>query len=167
MVCKLAVEVLVMWVCYAAYMAILVHRRGPLGGIFFYPKAVQERVMELGLVTQDELGHRRRFAYTLMAAWMFLVPLAMIVLVNGARSYGDCCWQYYVLFVGAEFFDWLVIDTIWVALSDWWLIPGAEDLEDTWHTTRAKRWKLLALLPASIPVAAFAGALCWLVALIA
>ena len=67
-------------------------------------------------------------------------------------------------FIGAEFFDWLVIDTIWVALSDWWLIPGAEDLEDTWHTTRAKRWKMIALLPISVPVAALAGALCWLVA---
>lgn len=42
----------------------------------------------------------------------------MIVFVNGARSYWDCCWQFYALFLGAEFFDWPIIDTIWVALSD-------------------------------------------------
>ena len=50
------------------------------------------------------------------------------------RTYFSCCWQFYILFLGAEFFDWLVIDTIWVALSDWWIIPGTEDLNDTWHS---------------------------------
>ena len=126
---KIIVEILILWVCYVLYMAILVHRRGPIGGIFFYPKAMQERTIALGLITAVELKRRRRFAMVLLLAWMLLVPLILIVFVNGARSYWDCCWQYYVLFLGAEFFDWLVIDTIWVALSDWWLIPGTEDLK--------------------------------------
>ena len=74
-------------------MAILVHKRGPIGGIFFYPKGMQERVIELGLITLEELKRRRAFAYVLILAWMILVPLAIIVFVNGARSYWDCCWQ--------------------------------------------------------------------------
>ena len=124
---------------------------------------MQDRAIELGLITAGELRHRRRFAMILLAAWMVLVPLYMIVFVNGARSYWDCCWQYYVLFLGAEFFDWLVIDTVWVALSDWWLIPGAEDLNDTWHGVHVKQWKMVKLIPASIPVAAIVGGLCWIV----
>ena len=72
-------------------------------------------------------------------------------------------WQFYVLFLGADFFDWLVIDTIWVAKSDWWLIPGTEDLNDTWHSVHVKQWKFLKLIPASVPLAAVIGALYWII----
>ena len=48
LILKLAVEILILWVCYILYMAILVHRRGPLDGIFFYLKCVQDRTVELG-----------------------------------------------------------------------------------------------------------------------
>ena len=156
-------EILILWACYALYMAILVHGRGPIGGIFFYPKAMQDRVIELGLISGRELRRRRKFAYILLLAWMLLIPLIMIVFVNGTRSYWDCCWQFYALFLGAEFFDWLVIDTIWVALSDWWLIPGTEDLNRTWHSVHVKQWKMVKLIPASIPLAAIVGGLYWLI----
>ena len=160
---KFILEILILWICYALYMAILVHKRGPIGGIFFYPKGMQERVIELGLIMPEELKRRRRFAYVLLLAWMILIPSVMIVFVNGARSCWDCCWQYYVLFLSAEFFDWLVIDKIWVALSNWWLIPGTEDLNDTWHSTKVKCWKMVKLIPFSVPVAAVVGGPCWLV----
>lgn len=136
---KLIIEILIMWVFYVLYMAILVHKRGPVGALFFYPKVIQERVIELKLITDDELRSRKKFAYFLLLVFMIGAPLVMVVFVNGARSYWDCCRQFYVLFLGAEFFDWLVIDTIWVALSDWWLIPGTEDLNDTWHSVHVKK----------------------------
>ena len=159
---QIIIEILILWACYALYMAILVHKRGPMGGIFFYPKVMQERTIKLGLTTPEEIKRRRTFAFGLLIAWMLLVPLIMIVFVNGARSFWDCCRQYYALFLGAEFFDWLVIDTFWVALSDWWLIPGTEDLNGTWHSTKVKRWKMVKLIPFSVPVAAAAGGICWL-----
>ena len=160
---KIVIEILILWVVYALYMALLVHKRGPIGGIFFYPKVMQDRVIELGLITSEELKSRRKFAYILILAWMILIPLVMVVVINGARSYFDCCWQFYALFLGAELFDWLAIDTIWVALSDWWLIPGTEDLNDTWHSVRVKQWKMLKLVPFSIPLVAVVGGLYWLV----
>lgn len=70
---------------------------------------------------------------------------------------------FYVLFLGAEFFDWLVIDTIWVAISDWWLIDGTEDLNDTWHNVNVKKWKFAKLIPVSIPIAAMVGGLYWII----
>ena len=72
---KLISEILVMWVCYILYMAILVHKRGPIGGLFFYPKAVQERVIALGYITEAELRKRRTSAYVLILAWMAAVPM--------------------------------------------------------------------------------------------
>ena len=158
---KLIIEILILWIIYALYMAMLVHKRGPLGGIFFYPKVMQKRVVEIGLMTEQELKRRRTFAYILLLALMILVPGFMILRINGARTYFSCCWQFYILFLGAEFFDWLVIDTIWVALSDWWIIPGTEDLNDIWHSVRVKQWKMLQLIPFAIPLSAFIGALYW------
>ena len=161
MIGKLIIEILILWILYALYMAILVHKRGPLGGIFFYPKVMQERVIETGLMTEQEFRSRRTFAYILLLALMILVPGFMILCVNGAQTYFSCCWQFYVLFLGAEFFDWLVIDTIWVAMSDWWIIPGMEDLNDTWHSVHVKRWKMLKLILLAIPISAIIGALYW------
>ncbi|MBQ8130112.1 MAG: hypothetical protein IJ175_07675, partial [Clostridia bacterium] len=101
-------------------------------------------------------------AFTMLIAWMMVITGVMILRIIGARSWWDCCRQFYALFLGAEFFDWLFIDTVWVALSDWWLIPGTEDLNDTWHSVRVKQWKLLKLIPISVPLAAAVGGLYWL-----
>ena len=160
---RIILEILILWVCYAVYMAVLVRRRGPIGGIFFYPQVMIGRVKTLGLITEEEFRNRKRFAFILLIAWMLVIPGVMILCINGARSYWDCCRQFYALFLGAEFFDWLFIDTIWVALSDWWLIPGAEDLNDTWHSVHVKQWKMLQLIPFSVPLAALVGGLYWLI----
>ncbi|MBQ2201617.1 MAG: hypothetical protein II412_03525, partial [Clostridia bacterium] len=56
LILKLAVEILILWVCYILYMAILVHRRGPLGGIFFYLKCVRDRTVELGCGDRRNAG---------------------------------------------------------------------------------------------------------------
>ena len=111
----------------------------------------------------EELAKRFR---VLQVAFMFIVPMIMILLVNGARSWFDCAWQFYVLFLGAEFFDWLFIDTIWAALSDWWLIPGAEDLEPMWHTPKAKAWKMPKLVFLAMPLAVIVGAVYWAIGLL-
>ncbi|MCR5294277.1 MAG: hypothetical protein K6E30_03750 [Lachnospiraceae bacterium] len=112
MVGKLIIEILILWIIHAFYRAILVHKREPPGGIFFYPKVMQERVIEKGLITDQELKNRKTFAYILILIWMILVPGFMILRINGAQTYFSCCWQFYILFLGAEFFDWLAI-AVW------------------------------------------------------
>jgi len=163
MLLKILIEILILWVIYATYMAMLVCKRGPVGGIFFYPKVMQDRVIELGLISEQELKRRKLIAYISLIVWMLIVPGIMIIFVNGAGSWWDCSWQLYVLFLGAEFFDWLFIDTLWVAVSDWWIIPGTEDLNDTWHSVNVKKLKMLKLIPLSIPVAAVIGGLYWII----
>lgn len=74
---------------------------------------MQERVVTLGLITKEEIGKRRAFACVLLIAWMLIVPGVMLLWINGTRGHFDLWWQFYVLFLGAEFFDWLFIDTIW------------------------------------------------------
>ena len=51
-------------------------------------------------------------------------------------------------------------------MSDWWLIEGTEDLNDTWHNVNVKKWKFVKLIPFAIPLAAIVGGLYWLIGLI-
>ena len=86
----IVIEILILWGCYAAYMAVLVHRHGPIGGIFFYPQGVIDRVKALGLITEAGFRRRKRFAFGLLIAWMLVIPGVMILGINGVRSYWDC-----------------------------------------------------------------------------
>lgn len=55
MLIHICVEILILWCLFAVYMAILVGGKGSIGGIQFYPKEVQERVLELGMITKEQL----------------------------------------------------------------------------------------------------------------
>ena len=147
-------------------MAIFVGKKGPVGAAFFYPKEVQQRVVELGLITEAQLKKRRNFAYILLVAGDFLIPLIMIVYINGAASYWDCVWQFYILFIGQELFDWLAVDTFWVTMSSWWIIPRTEDLLDTWHDPKLKAFKMPKLLIATIPIALIFGGAYYLIGML-
>ena len=80
---RIIVEILILWVCYAAYMAVLVHRRGPIGGIFFYPQVMIDRGKALGLITEEELRKRKRFAFILLISWMLVIPGVQDLLYDG------------------------------------------------------------------------------------
>ena len=56
---RIILEILILWVCYAAYMAVLVHKRGPVGGLFFYPQVMIDRVKTLGLITEEEFPEKK------------------------------------------------------------------------------------------------------------
>ena len=63
---------------------------------------------------------------------MPLIPGYRDPLDSGVRSYWDCCRQNYAPFRGAELFDWVFIDIVWLALPDSWLVPSTEDLNDAY-----------------------------------
>lgn len=163
---KIILEIIGLWIWFAIYMAILVAGKGPLGAAFFYPKQVQQRLVELGLITEEQIKKRRNLGYTLLLAGDFTIPFLMIFLINGAESYWDYAWQYYVLFVGMEFFDWLVVDTFWVSMSSWWVIEGTEDLSYIWHDPKLKALKMPKLLVGAIPVAALIGGIYYLIGML-
>ena len=66
-------------------------------------------------------------------------------------------WQFYILFIGQELFDWLAVDTLWVTMSSWWIIEGTEDLLYTWHDPKLKVLKMPKLLIMTIPLALIFG----------
>ena len=132
MVTKLLAETAVIWMLFLLYVWLCTVPLGPVGGAFFYSQDIQDRLVELGLITRERISLRRSVALAAGLVAVLAVLFVCICLVNGARGYLDIVWQTYVLFALMEAFDCVVVDTLWVALSGWWDIPGTEDLRSSY-----------------------------------
>lgn len=101
---------------------------GPVGGVCFYEKEVQDRVVELGLTTKKKI--RRDYAITgicLFVPLLILVPV-MVFFINGARGFKDIFIQSLIILMIDGLFDRIFIDWFWVGKTKAWIIPGTEDL---------------------------------------
>ena len=70
---------------------------GAVNGLYFYPKEVQDRAIELGLIDRNTMNRKRKC----FMIPFFIVMLAALVLIiglwNGASSFGEaycrrCCF---------------------------------------------------------------------------
>ena len=64
-------------------------KNGPVGGVHYYERPVQKRVVELGLINKEQI--KKNLALSSVA---LLVPLVVciplcVVFINGARSFKD------------------------------------------------------------------------------
>lgn len=96
--------------------------------IFFYPKAVQERAVDIGLTDWDTIRRKK---------WRFMIPFLLILLAallliiglwNGASDFKTAYLQSLLFLEVMNWFDGIVIDRLWVGHSKIWLIPGTEDI---------------------------------------
>lgn len=124
-------------------MAVLIKKKGPIGAIFFYPDEVVDKAILKGIVTKDYVLKRKIFAMILMALGVFFIPYYMIIYVNEASSFLEYFYEFFIIFVGMSTFSWYFIDTLWVASSNWWIIPELSDLEYLWHDRNVQRFKFL------------------------
>lgn len=109
---------------------------GAIGAVHLYPKAVQQRVIDLGLTTEDKINKRKKFIQ-LFGVALYLVAVLLIVFVwNGSRDFFTITWQVYLLLEGMNLYDCFIIDTLWVKRSKFWIIPGTEDLVKEYISTR-------------------------------
>lgn len=101
---------------------------GPEGAVFFYESEVQKKVVELGLITKEEI--RRRFLIAgicLLIPILFFVP-AMVYYINGTRGFVDTFVQIITIYMILGVFDKLFIDWYWVGKTKAWYIPGTDEL---------------------------------------
>jgi len=117
---------------YAVLMGI-VAKDGVISQIHNYPKPIFDRALELGLVTPEEVRRNKLHYKAVGALVMIVVPLVLILVVNRARTFWDGFWQAYILFNAWSWFDALVVDCIFFCHSPRWVIPGTEDLVDSYH----------------------------------
>lgn len=112
-----------------------------LNGLYFYPKAVQERVYELGLTDRQTVKRKRKIFMTIFFIVMLVVLLLMIGLWNGVRDFPEAYLQTLLFLEIMNWYDGIVIDRLWVGHSKFWIIHKAENIPfvQTWKQVLKKR----------------------------
>ncbi len=115
--------------------------KNPLNGLYFYPKAVQERVYELGLTDRQTVQRKRTIFMTAFFIVMLAALLVIIGLWNGVREFPAAYLQALLFLEVMNWYDGVVIDRLWVGHSKFWIITGTEDIPfvQTWKQVLKKR----------------------------
>ena len=102
-------------------------RGGAIDGLYFYPKAVQDRAIEIGLTTSETMNRKRKVFMT----EFYIVMLVTLVLIIGLWNHISdfkTAYLYALLFLEVmNWYDGIVIDEVWVRYCKFWLLPGCED----------------------------------------
>ena len=115
-------------------------RNGAIGMVHLYDPKVQERVVQLGLTTAEEIRKRSvRFRSLCLPGYLVYV-LICVYLINGARGFFAGFWQGFVILSIMNLIDRLLIDGYWVGHTRAWIIPGTEDLRP-YITAKEKKKK--------------------------
>lgn len=103
-------------------------RNGPVGLVCLYEQGVQDRVVELGLVTKKQIQKQFLVSSIILFIPLFTLVPYMVYGVNGVTDFMDGFIQMTVILVIMGLFDRFFIDWFWVGKTKAWLIPGTEDL---------------------------------------
>ena len=129
---------------------------GAINGLYFYPKAVQDRAIELGLTDRGTMNRKCKLFMTSF----YIVMLAALVLIigawNGVNTFGAAYLQALLFLEVMNVYDGIVIDKLWVGHSRFWVLPGLEDVPfvQTWRQVLKKRTMLALIWVAGAAIAA-------------
>ena len=103
-------------------------RNGAVGMVHLYDKKVQERVVQLGLTTAEQIPKRSIGFRSLCLPRYLIYVLICVYVINGARGFFEGFWQSFVILFIMNLIDRFLIDEYWVGHTRAWIIPGTEDL---------------------------------------
>lgn len=104
-------------------------RNGPVGLVCLYEQDVQERVVELGLVTKKQIQKQFLVSSVILFIPLFTLVPYMVYGINGVTEFKEGFLQMTAILVIMGLFDRFFIDWYWVGKTNAWLIPGTEDLK--------------------------------------
>lgn len=114
---------------------------GPVGLVVFYEQEVKDRVVELGLTTEEKIKKISAISGAALFLPMITVIPAMVYLYNGVTGFFDGFFQLAIIFLIAGLFDRIFIDWWWVGRTRAWIIPGTEEFMPYIHgKTLAVKW---------------------------
>jgi hypothetical protein len=128
--------------------------------IHLYEQTVQNRAVELGMTTEEEIKKRSlRFKGLCIPVYMCYV-LICVYAINGARGFWPGFWQAFVILSVMNLIDRFLIDEYWVGHTKAWIIPGTEDLRP-YITARDKQRKwIMGTVGMAVIAAALSGIKC-------
>ncbi len=112
-----------------------------LNGLYFYPKAVREKAYELGIADRKTIAMKRKRFMVVFVLVMFMALLAIIVCFNDTHDFKHAYLEALLFLEVMNWYDGIVIDRLWVGHSEFWIIPGCEDIPyvQTWRQVLVKR----------------------------
>ena len=124
---------------------------------FLFETDVQDRVVEMGLVTRERLRRNQRIFKTATLLVMLAFAVWAVYGINGARGFWSPFWQIYAITMAEGLFDRFFIDWYWVGHTKAWTIPGTEDLKPYIpRKTLIKKWGII-IIGNPLIAAALAG----------
>jgi len=116
-------------------------RDNAVNGLYFYPKAVQEKAFELGLTDRETVHKQRMRCMTALYVLLAAVPVFFIGAWNHVSDFKTAYLQALLFLEGMNWFDGIVINKLWVGHSPFWILPGLEDVPyvQTWGQMIKKR----------------------------
>ena len=146
--------------CFIVLIACVVGiSNGSVGLVCLYEKEVQDKAVELGLITKVKIK-KNSLCFNLFGMLPnILFMLLAVYFLNGARGFMECYWQILVIMMMEGLFDRLFIDWFWVGHTKAWVIPGTEELMPyIYGKTLAVKW-IFTLIGYPVFAAGFAGIL--------
>ena len=104
-------------------------RNGAIGMVHLYDRKVQERVVELGLTTAEQIRKRSIWFRSLCLPGYLIYVLICVYMINGTRGFFEGFWQMFAILSIVNLIDRLLIDEYWVGHTKAWEIPGTEDMK--------------------------------------
>lgn len=102
---------------------------GPEKFTVFYEKDVQDRAIQLGYTTKEQIKRQTILSVIVLYLPCFtLVPL-MVCSINGATEFWEIFMQSLTILYIMGLFDRFFIDWYWVEHTRAWNIPHTEDLK--------------------------------------
>ena len=124
---------------------------------FLFEVDVQDRVVEMGLVTRERLRRNQKIFKSATLLVMLAFAIWAVYGINGARGFWAPFWQIYALAMAEGLFDRFFIDWYWVGHTKAWTIPGTEDLKPYIPgKTLIKKWVII-IIGNPLIAAALAG----------
>ncbi len=109
-------------------ICVLSIKNGPAGGVHYYEKDVQDRVTEMGLLTEKEIKRNKSLSGIPFFVMMIIVCPVMVFFLNGASDFPEGFLHLLIAYMICNLFDRFFIDWYWVGHTKAWIIPGTEDL---------------------------------------
>lgn len=102
---------------------------GPEKFTVFYEKDVQDRAIELGYTTKEQIKKQTIISVIVLYLPCFILVPLMVCSINGAKEFREIFIQSLLILYIMGLFDRLFIDWYWVEHTKAWNIPNTEDLK--------------------------------------
>ena len=142
-------------------LAVLWGSKKPADTVYDMPQPIIDRCLELGLIDETKKTDSKETKLKKLAAALIIAFVLALSLyfVNRAKNFIQGFSVSYIIWLVIDWYDCFVLDWGWVCHSKKMVIPGTEDLMDSYRDYRFHAVGSLKGMAIGLPVCALVGLL--------